>query len=130
MSKEITLPSGATVTLKDASAIRVGDRKKVYAQSVGKEEVMRSLAMIDGVLAMAIEKWSIDLPLPKDRIASLDELGLSDYDFLVEEAKEINNAIFGVKSASNLENKNDPKVITEEPSDSVNSLEDSLEPKE
>ena len=121
MSKEITLPSGATVTIKDAKDIRVGDRKRVYQQAVGKEEVMRSLAMVDGVIAMGIEKWSIDKPLPRDFIGVLDELDLPDYDFLVEQAKEISDAIFGIKSASTLENKNDPKVITEEPKDLENS---------
>ena len=56
MSKKITLPSGASVTLKDPSLLRVKDRKRVLksAETEGGD-LSKALALGDALIAMLIE---------------------------------------------------------------------------
>ncbi len=84
MSKKITLPSGATVTLKDPSLLRVKDRKRVLRSTeVEGGDLTKALVLGDALIAMLIEDWSFDLVIPAVKIDSLDELEMKDYDFLV-----------------------------------------------
>jgi hypothetical protein len=93
--KKITLPSGATVTLRDPSALRVKDRKKIYANAGKADEgIMQALSLTDGLLAVLIEDWSLDLIIPSIKIESLDELEMADYDFLVDETKDAQKVLF------------------------------------
>jgi hypothetical protein len=75
MSKKITLPSGATVTLKDPQNLRVKDRKRVLksAETEGGD-LSRALALGDALVAMLVESWSFDLLPPSVKMESLDEL--------------------------------------------------------
>jgi hypothetical protein len=93
--KKITLPSGATVTLRDPSELRVKDRKKIYANAGKADEgIMQALSLTDGLLAVLIEDWSLDLIIPSIKIDSLDELEMADYDFLVDETKQAQKVLF------------------------------------
>ena len=93
--KKITLPSGATVTLRDPKDLRVKDRKKIYANAGKADEgIMQALSLTDGLLAVLIEDWSLDFIIPSIKIDSLDELEMADYDFLVEETKEAQKILF------------------------------------
>lgn len=93
--KKITLPSGATVSLRDPKELRVKDRKKIYANAGKADEgIMQALSLTDGLLAVLIEDWSLDLIIPSVKIDSLDELEMADYDFLVEETKEAQKVLF------------------------------------
>lgn len=114
MSKKVTLPSGATVTLKDASLLRVKDRKRVLrsAESEGGD-LTRALALGDALIAMLIEDWSFDLIIPAIKIDSLDELEMPDYDALVEHTKDAQSFLFPTLSSTEA-NENNPKVITED----------------
>ena len=95
MSKKITLPSGATVTLKDPKTLRVKDRKKVVlASDSAQGDFSKALALGDALVAMLIEDWSLELPIPLISIDSLGELEMADYDYLVEETKEAQKALF------------------------------------
>jgi hypothetical protein len=60
---------------------------------------------------MLIEKWSLDLPIPDKDIESLGELEMRDYDFLVEETKEMQKYLFPSLNDS-VENEADPKANT------------------
>jgi hypothetical protein len=112
MSKEITLPSGVQVTLKDPSLLRVKDRKRVLKSSeVEGGDLSKALALGDALIAMLIEKWSLDLPIPDKDIESLGELEMRDYDFLVEETKEMQKYLFPSLNDS-VENEADPKANT------------------
>lgn len=111
--KEVTLPSGVKVTLKDPNLLRVKDRKKLYESSeVEGGELTRALALGDAIIAMLVIKWSIDAPIPSESLESLDEMKIPDYDFLVEETKDAQKFIFP-SLAGTLENELDPKAITE-----------------
>ena len=93
--KKITLPSGATVTLRDPKELRVKDRKKIYANTGKADEgIMQALSLTDGLIAVLIEDWSFDLIIPSVKIDSLDELEMADYDFLVEATKDAQKVLF------------------------------------
>ena len=114
MSKEVTLPSGATVTLKDPSLLRVKDRKKVMktADSTTGGDLSKALALSDALIAMLVETWSFEkLMIPSVKIDSLDELTMADYDALVEHTKEAQKYLFP-SLAETPETEADPKALT------------------
>ena len=95
MSKAITLPSGATVTLRDPKSLRQKDRTKVYQAASNAEGIMQGVSMIDGLIAVLVESWSFDLIIPSVHLPSLGELEIPDYDALAEEAGKAQDIIFG-----------------------------------
>lgn len=112
MSKEITLPSGATVVLKDVSTLRSGDRKKVMkASDDATGELSKALVLGDALVAMLVESWSFDFLPPSVKVESLDELEIPDYDALVEATKEAQEALFP-KLKKTTEAEKDPKADT------------------
>lgn len=112
MSKEIKLPSGATVKLKDPSLLRVKDRKRVMKTSDSNEgELTKALALGDALIAMLVEEWSFDLIIPSVKIDSLEELEIPDYDALVEATKDAQSALFPSLAPTDV-NEANPKVIT------------------
>jgi hypothetical protein len=112
MSKKITLPSGATATLKDPSLLRVKDRKRVLKSTeVEGGDLTKALVLGDALIAMLIEDWSFDLVIPAVKIDSLDELEMKDYDFLVEETKDAQKFLFP-NLAETEETAQDPKAPT------------------
>lgn len=94
--KTIKLPkSGAEVVLKDPTELRVKDRKKVYANAAKEDEgIMQALSFTDGLIAILVESWSLELLLPSVKVSVLDELEMADYDFLVAQTKEAQEALF------------------------------------
>lgn len=114
MAKQIKLPSGATVMLKDATDLRVKDRKNVMkiADSAPGGDLAKALALSDGLVAMLVISWSFDLPVPSEKLDSVDELSMADYDALVEATKEAQKALFP-SLGDTPENEADPKAITE-----------------
>ena len=116
MSKKITLPSGATVTLKDPASLRVKDRKRVLKTAdVEGGDLTRALALGDALIAMLIEDWSLDLLIPALKIDNLDELEMKDYDALVDATKDAQKFLFP-SLGDTVENEADPKA----PSDNLN----------
>jgi hypothetical protein len=109
MSKIITLPSGATVTMKDPKTLLMKDRNKVLAAAGNQEGVMQAVALQNGLIAVMVESWSLDFIPPSVNITSLDNLTITDYEALSAEALEAQNYLF-----PNLadDGSNDPKVIT------------------
>ena len=95
-SKEVTLPkSGAKVVLRDPETLRVKDRKKIYKNASKEDEgIMQALSFADGLIAILVESWTLDLVLPSVKISVLDELEMADYDFLTEETKEVQKILF------------------------------------
>lgn len=113
MSSKITLPSGATVTLKDPRLLRVKDRKRVLKTAdVEGGDLTRALALGDALIAMLIEDWSLDLLIPALKIDNLDELEMADYDALVEATKDAQKFLFP-SLGETVENEQDPKAPTD-----------------
>lgn len=96
MEKTVTLPSGATVTLRDPKTLRVKDRKKVITTSENAKggDLSKALALGDALVAMLVREWSFDLIIPSVKIESLDELEMADYDALVEHTKDAQAYLF------------------------------------
>jgi hypothetical protein len=110
MSKVITLPSGATVKLRDPETLLIKDRNKVMALAGEQDtEVTQSIAMVDGLIAVSVIEWSFDLIPPAVRIASLGELTPRDYQALSNEALKAQDYLFPNMES---DNQNDPKVDT------------------
>jgi len=117
MSKKITLPSGATATLKDPSLLRVKDRKKVLKSTdVEGGELTKALALQASLIAMLIEDWSFDFAIPNINLDSLDELEMRDYDALIEETSEAQKYLFP-SITDTPANEADPKAITADSKD-------------
>ena len=113
MSKKISLPSGATVTFKDPSTLRVKDRNRVLKAGDGLEgDVAKGIAFTEALLAAVIEDWSYDLLVPSVNPASLEELEIKDYDALIEASQEVNEILFPAL-AKTKENEQNPKAPTE-----------------
>ena len=109
MSKEITLPSGATVKLRDPKTLLMKDRNKVLATAGAEEGLMQAVALQNGLISVMVVEWSLDLIPPNVRIASLDELSPNDYDALATEAALAQDYLFpSLTEASAL----DPKANT------------------
>ena len=110
MSKEVTVPSGHTVKLRDPATLLMKDRNKVM-EFAGKAEndVMQALAIANGMIAVSVIEWSFDLIPPSIRLASLEELTPTDYDYLVAQVDEVANYLFPNLTS---EGKNDPKAST------------------
>jgi hypothetical protein len=112
MSKKVTLPSGATATLKDFNLLKIKDRKNLMkATEIEGGDTTRSMAMQDALIAMVVTEWSYDLPIPSVSIDSLGELTPSDFDALIEETKDAQKALFP-NIADTVENEADPKAPT------------------
>jgi hypothetical protein len=95
MSKVIKLPSGATATIKDAKTLKQGDRKKIMILAGSEEnQVTVGLKIVDTLLSILIEEWSLDLVPPSVKIDSLDQLSIDDYDVLAKEAEEAQKSIW------------------------------------
>lgn len=113
MSKKITLPSGATVTLRDPKTLRVKDRRKLMTTVDTVEgELAKALALSDALISMLVEDWSFDFVIPSVKKDSLDELEVADYDFLMEQTKEAQKALYPSLKETE-ETALDPKAITE-----------------
>lgn len=94
--KTVTLPkSKATVVLRDPETLRVKDRKKIYFNASQQDEgIMQALSFTDGLIAVLIESWTLDLVIPSVKVSVLDELEMADYDFLVEATKSAQEVLF------------------------------------
>lgn len=115
-TKTITLPSGATVVLKDPTTLRVKDRKKVYRNANGEEGIMQAISLVDGLIAIMVESWSLDLIIPSIKIDSIDEMEMADYDALTEEAQVAQKILFPSLAKTD-EAEADPKAPTENSKD-------------
>jgi hypothetical protein len=96
MEKIITLPkSGAQVTLRDPSDIRQKDRRKIFeAMSENSNTYVKGLDMTEGLMAILVKSWTLDLIIPSVRIDSLGELEIADYDALAKECNKVQDILF------------------------------------
>lgn len=96
MEKVITLPkSKAQVTLRDPNEIRQKDRRKVLeAMDENGNQIVRALDMTEGLVAILVKSWTLDLMLPSVRIDVLGELEIADYDALTTECSKAQSVLF------------------------------------
>lgn len=119
MSKQIQLPSGGVVTLRDGASVKHKDRKALVLSMDSDQEasdMVKGLAAQDRLIAMAVEHWEgvndpeTGQPLtnPRHDASSLDELSIADIDALTEAIDDFRKALF-----PNMEPSPDPQSPTE-----------------
>lgn len=112
MSKEITLPSGNTVKLREPKSLLKKDRDTVIEMmSYASNDLMQELKAQDGIVAVSVIEWSFDLIPPSIRLASLGELSPADFDALTKECQAAAEYLFPALFASK-ETEADPKADT------------------
>jgi hypothetical protein len=113
MSKEIKLPSGATVKIRDLNTLKQKDRMRLFPENESQEgnPAYRGYKMFDNTIGMIVEDWSFDLVIPSIKSDILGELDVADYDALTEEAKIALEVLFP-KTSKTIEAEADPKAPT------------------
>jgi len=112
MSQKITLPSGATVTVKDASELKVRDRNRIMRAGDKTTDAEKGIAIGNALLATIVEDWSYDLLIPSVKEDSIEELPIPDYVALMKQTEDLTQQLFpDIKNT--VENASDPKVTTE-----------------
>jgi hypothetical protein len=112
MSRKITLPSGATVTLKNGAELKVKDRNRLVMAGNEGTQAEKGIAISNALLAIIIEDWSLDLIVPSVKVDSIEELSIPDYSTLLKETELLVKELFP-EIVDTAENQIDPKVITE-----------------
>jgi hypothetical protein len=99
---QVTLPSGATVelrdkvTAKDKFAVQKSLHFSLDTQTLLQESSGGLVTdMTNALLAQLITSWSFTLPVPSVSIDSLAELDLDDYDALAEAVDPILQKVMG-----------------------------------
>jgi hypothetical protein len=64
------------------ATLKVKDRKKLFAAASDQEGILQRFQIADGIIAVLIESWSFEAPIPSILIGTLDELSMADYDVL------------------------------------------------
>ena len=82
----IKLPSGESVTLRDVSSIKSGERDRALRglNLTNDNQLDTVLDLTWRVASVLIEEWSFDLIPPSIKPESLDELTIDDADVLRE----------------------------------------------
>lgn len=111
MSKIINLPSGATATLRDPRSLKHKDRRQIIGGVSVEKTVSNGYELIDNMIAVLVEEWSLDLLPPSVKMDSLGELSIPDYDALQKEAEEAMGALFP-QLAKTDQTEADPKATT------------------
>lgn len=86
----LTLPSGATATLRDPETLRAKHKKQVYKAISHVEQRVGATAvdMLDGCIAVLVTAWTCTdedgqpLPIPSEDIEAIDEIDADDYEAL------------------------------------------------
>lgn len=89
----VDLPSGGWVELRDASTVRVRDRKQVML-AADKTGVAGLMSSGDMVIALAVTAWSFDDRLPIEQPDVLDDLEIPDYDAIADALGDFHAALF------------------------------------
>jgi len=94
MSKQIKLPSGATVTIKEGSELRVKDRNVMMRANAIENKAERGIALGNAMLAVVIEDWSFDFMIPSVKEDSIEKLSIPDYLSLMKQTEDLTKEIF------------------------------------
>jgi hypothetical protein len=94
MSKKIKLPSGAEVTIKDTSNLKVKDRNRIMRAGDKGSDADRGIAIGNALLSTIIEEWTYDLLIPSVKEDSIEELPIKDYVALMKETENLVKDLF------------------------------------
>lgn len=81
------------VTLRDPMTLKSGDRKAVL-RAIQHRGAGAGVDIVDGILCLLIDHWTLQLPLPRVTPESLDLLEIPDYDLLSEVTDPVSDLLF------------------------------------
>lgn len=81
--RDLTLPSGGWVVLRDPMELRAKDRRVVQRAILDPDlKIASALDITDGAICMLVESWTLpylpDAPLPRTNPGILGELSIAD----------------------------------------------------
>jgi hypothetical protein len=96
IARELSLPSGNTVTFRDPEELTGQDHRTIVDQmraDVGL--VGASMDAVYGTACMLIESWTFDAPLPREDPSQLGKLKFRDYNAIVMAITPAAQLLFG-----------------------------------
>lgn len=93
---KIDLKNGAWASIRDVEAITNRERRaalRIWNATEG-DDIERGIVLNDQLIALFVDEWSFDLPLPRDNVAVLEELLGHDYDSIQHHVMEAQKNLF------------------------------------
>lgn len=93
---KVDLRNGAWASIRDVETITNRERRQAMRawNNTEGDDVERGIALNDQLIALFVDEWSFDLPLPRDNIAVLEDLLGHDYDTLAHHVLEAQKNLF------------------------------------
>lgn len=93
---KIDLTNGAWASIRDVDTITNRERRKAMRawNSTEGDDVERGMVLNDQLIALFVDEWSFDRPLPRDDIGVLEDLLGHDYDMIAHAVMEAQKNLF------------------------------------
>ncbi|MEU5596697.1 hypothetical protein [Streptomyces sp. NPDC020298] len=106
--------TGSWVQIRDPHTLKSGDKRHVLRTVRDNAESGElALSMLDAIATVAVEAWSLELPIPSQDIKVLDLMEIADYDKLSELLGPTQDALFPTPVEENPEQAADDASPTE-----------------
>lgn len=105
---------GSWVQIRDPHTLKSGDKRRVLRAVRDNAEAGEvALSMLDAIATVAVESWSLQLPVPAQDIKVLDLMEIGDYDKLSALLGPTQDALFPTPVEETPEQAADPASPTE-----------------
>jgi len=105
---------GSWVQIRDPHMLKSGDKRAVLRAIRDNAEAGEvALSMLDAIATVAIEAWSLQLPVPSQDLKVLDMMEIADYDKLSTLLGPTQDALFPTPVEETPEQTEDPASPTE-----------------
>jgi hypothetical protein len=90
------LTNNAWVSIRDVETITNRERRAAMRawNSTEGNDVERGIVLNDQLIALFVDEWSFDLPVPKDNLEVLEDLLGHDYDTIQHHVMEAQKNLF------------------------------------
>lgn len=86
---------GSWVQIRDPHTLKSGDKRSVLRAIRDNAEAGEvALSMLDAIATVAVEAWSLPLPIPSQDVKVLDLMEIGDYDKLSQMLGPTQEALF------------------------------------
>lgn len=93
---KIELHGGEWVSIRDVETITNRERRQAMRawNAAEGDDIEKGIVLNDQLIALFVDEWSFDRPLPRDDIAVLEELLGHDYDRIQHEVMDAQKRLF------------------------------------
>lgn len=93
---KVDLKDGAWASIRDVETITNRERRQAMRawNATEDNEIERGIALNDLLIALFVDEWSFDLPLPKENLDVLEDLLGHDYDTIKHHVMEAQKNLF------------------------------------